>query len=146
MSAEIKSSDVTATLITAYRATHYCITAVREPFVMRVDERSEDLARCHLIHQVTTSAFLTAFNPHSQPTAEADNEAAQLRLTERLRDRGFPFLDGLGVDPTGDWPAEPSLLILGIPRSEAHDLGAEFAQNGFVWAEADAVPRLVLLR
>jgi len=146
LSADIRNTTVAPTLITAYRATHYCITAVEEPFIMRVDEHSEDLARCHLTHRVTTSAFLTAFNPYSQQTPEADNESAQQRLLERLRERGYACLDGLGVDPTGDWPAEPSLLVLGIPWVEAHAIGAEFAQNGLVWADADAVPRLVLLR
>lgn len=113
---------------------------------MRVDERSEDLARCHLSHGVTTSAFITAFNPLSQATSDAENEAAQERLTQRLREQGYSFLEGLGVDPTGDWPAEPSLLVLGIAHGAAHALCVEFAQNGFVWAGSDAVPRLVLLR
>ena len=139
-------SGVSSTLITAYRATHYCVTGVSEPFILRVDERSDDLARCHAEHGVTTSAFLTAFNPHSVTTDDDSNDASQKRLVAALQSRQYPCLEGLGVDPIGDWPAEPSLLVLGISFADAHSVGAEFAQNGFVWCDADAIPRLILLR
>jgi hypothetical protein len=139
-------APVTPTLITAYRATHYCVTGVAEAFVLRIDQHSPDLAGCHDQYRVSTSAFLTAYNPLSQPTPEAANEAAQQRLVLRLQACGYQYLEGLGLDPSGDWPAEPSLLVLGISLDEARSIGTEFAQNGFVWAAADAVPRLVLLR
>ena len=142
----IPESTVAPALISAYRATQYCITSVDDPFVLHIDEPSADLARCHDDHGVRTSAILTAYNPHSQPTPEAANEAAQLRLTAHLQARQWLFLEGLGVDPTGDWPAEPSLLVLGLTLTEARAIGDHFAQNALVWAAEDSTPRLVLLR
>jgi hypothetical protein len=55
-------------------------------------------------------------------------------------------LPGKGVDPAGEWPGEPSLLILSINLEAADVLGRAFRQNAFVWASADAIPQLVLLR
>ena len=146
MSTEQQRPAVSPTLITAYRATHYCVTGVPEAFVLRIDQHSPYLAACHQSHGVSTSAFLTAYNPLSQPTGDAANEAAQTRLANRLREGSYLYLDGLGLDPSGDWPAEPSLLVLGITLNDAWSIGVEFAQNGFVWCAPDAVPRLVLLR
>jgi len=146
MNGQDPPTHVAQTLISAYRATHYCVTAVDEPFVMRIDERSDDLAVCHRTHSVTCSAFLTAYNPHSQPTAQAENDAAQERLEHVLREAGYRWLEGLGIDPSGDWPAEPSLLVMGMGLDDARAIGTRFAQNGFIWAASDSVPRLVMLR
>jgi Protein of unknown function (DUF3293) len=138
-------SIVAPTLIAAYRATHYCVNGVSPPFLLRVDEANPDLATCHLAHRVRCSSFITAWNPGSRPTSEEENHAAQFRLETVLRDRGYPLIDGLGVDPTGQWEGEESFLVLGIDRDAACSVGRTFFQHGVVWAGADAVPRLLLL-
>lgn len=143
--AETPASRVAATLIAAYRATHYCVNGVSPPFLIRVDVPSPDLAQCHRAHGVECSAFLTAWNPGSRPTPEADNAAAQARLAALLAARGYRLLAGLGLDPTGQWEGEESFLVLGVAREVACAIGREFRQHGLVWAGADAVPRLVLL-
>ncbi len=138
-------SRVAPTLIAAYRATHYCVNGVSPPFLLRVDEANADLARCHADRGVACSAFLTAWNPGSRPMSEDENERAQERLRLLLEARGFPLIEGLGVDPTGQWEGEESLLVLGIPREVACEIGRSFRQHGVVWSDRDAVPRLVML-
>jgi hypothetical protein len=138
-------SSVGPTLIAAYRATYYCINGVSPPFLLKVDETNTDLATCHRSHGVMCSAFLTAWNPGSQPTPEEENRAAQQRLEALLRDRCYRLVDGLGVDPTGQWEGEESFLVLGIDRETACTVGRAFRQHGIVWSDADAVPRLLLL-
>ena len=133
-------------LIGAYRAAHYCVTGVADPFLLRVDAQSTDLARCHSDHGVSRSAFLTAYNPRSQRVPDEDNERAHAHLERVLRDLGYVCLDALGVDPSGEWPAEPSLLVLGAGLEDARSLGVRFGQNGLLWSDTDATPRLVLLR
>lgn len=140
-----ESSRVAPTLIAAYRATHYCVNGVSPPFLLRVDEVNSDLAACHRARAVDCSAFLTAWNPGSRPMSDEDNELAQARLREALEARGYAHLEGLGVDPTGQWAGEESVLVLGIGREAACELGREFRQHGIVWSGADAVPRLVML-
>jgi hypothetical protein len=145
MAAQPHPSSVTPALLAAYRATHYCVRGVAQPFLLRVDEPSADLEACHRAHGVSCSAFLTAWNPGSRALPEEDNRAAQLRLSALLAERGFALLAGLGVDPTGQWEGEESLLVLGVERAEAIGIGRAFGQNGILYSGADAVPRLVLL-
>jgi hypothetical protein len=52
----------------------------------------------------------------------------------------------MGFDPSGNWPAEKSFLALGLDLEVSRALGAEFQQNAVLWANADAIPRLILLR
>ena len=139
------SSRVAPTLIAAYRATNYCVNGVFPPFLLRVDEANSDLAACHRLRGVDCSAFLTAWNPGSRPMSDEDNELAQERLRSTLEERGYALLEGLGVDPTGQWAGEESFLVLGIGREAACEIGREFRQHGIVWSGADAVPHLVML-
>ena len=138
-------SLVAPTLIAAYRATHYCVNGISPPFLLRVDEANPDLAKCHLAYGVRCSAFITAWNPGSRPTTEEENHAAQFRLEAMLRERGYRLIDGLGVDPTGQWAGEESFLVLGIDRDAACNAGRTFLQHGIVWSGADTMPRLLLL-
>jgi len=141
-----QSSRVAAELIAAYRATHYCVNGAHPPFLLRVDVQNADLAAFHAAHGVRSSAFLTAWNPGSRPTPEEANHAAQRRLRSALLGRGLRLVDGLGVDPTGQWAGEESVLVLGIDQGTACAVGREFDQHGIVFSGDDAVPRLVLLQ
>jgi len=54
-------------------------------------------------------------------------------------------IPGVGRDPRGEWPAEPSVLVLGISRREAEILGRSYEQNAVVFVERGGAPELVLL-
>lgn len=75
-----------------------------------------------------------------------DNEAAQSRLGDCLRALNSYVVDGIGIDPVGVWPGEASILALGVNEKTARQLGGQFKQNAVVWAAADAIPKLLLLR
>jgi hypothetical protein len=132
-------------LLAAYAAAHYKVTGAPTPFVLRIGQRSAELASLHLASAVTSSAFLTAWNPHSVPQPENINRAAQERLQRALVAMGLTLLDGFGEDPSGAWAGEPSTLVLGISRSEAVRVGREFGQLAIVWIGESAVPELVVL-
>lgn len=139
------SSLLDPDLIRAYRETEYRVHGT-PGFVLRVDAASADLLALHARHRVTSSAFLTACNPYGRKLDSAENERRQRALAGALGARGFVCLPGIGQHPTGDWPGEDSILALGLRLDEAQALGDEFEQNAIVWAGADAVPRLILLR
>ena len=139
-------SLIEASLIAAYRATHYCVTGTYPPFLLRADSHCPDLEACHRAHGVECSAFVTAWNPLSRPTSLEENVAAQARLEARLRASDVVVIEGLGVDPTGQWEGEESLLALGLKLEPAIAIAREFRQNGLLWAGVDAVPKLILLR
>ena len=132
-------------LVDAYRRTEFRVADRDWNFVLRIDGASTVLAVCHEAFGVTRSAYLTAWNPRSEPTSCEVNEAAQARLETELTTAGLPFLRGEGVDPSGQWSGEPSVLVLGISTDDAMRLGGEYGQNAIVVAARDAVPRLVMV-
>lgn len=132
-------------LADAYRRTEFRVADRGWDFVLRIDQPSAVLASCHEAFGVTRSAYLTAWNPRSEPTALENNQSAQLRLEAELMDAGFAYLRGEGVDPAGEWPGEPSVLVLGISADEAERLGRTYGQNAIVVAGRDVVPRLAMV-
>jgi N-acetylglucosamine-6-phosphate deacetylase len=88
-------------------------------------------------------AFVTAENPRSQPQSESSNAAARDRLTSRIAERGLPRLTGRGVGDDPAWKPEQSLLVWGIDRDSAADLGAEFGQFAVVFGEGGGPAELL---
>ena len=52
--------------------------------------------------------------PNSQPTTEHENAAAQAEMEAEIESLNLDFYPGQGEDPTGQWAAEPSALVMGI--------------------------------
>ena len=133
-------------LLQKYRETEYRVRGDGGAFVLELDRPCEALAGIFRERRAASAAFISAFNPYSQATSRAENEAADARLKSRLAELGFEVIDAFGSDGTPDGWSEPSCLVLGITREAAEALGRDFRQNAIVFAGADAVPRLVLLR
>lgn len=129
----------------AYQETDYRVLA--DPsFVLRIGEPCAHLLAAHQHHQVACSAFLTAFNPFSQPADAATNSARQTELVAELERRSLLVQRGIGQHPTNGWPAEESVLVFGLALEAAKVLATRFEQNAFVWSGADALPQLIVLR
>lgn len=134
-------------LVHAYRQTEFRVVDQGFAFTLRIDQHCPELIARLAHFGVTEAAYLTAWNPRSESTAIARNKAAQRTLEAEVAYRGWRFLFGEGVGSDGIWPAEPSLLVLGIPFEAACGLGRKYGQNAIVTVRVDegAVPRLVLL-
>ncbi len=65
------------------------------------------------------------------------------RLDRVLRDRGLAALEGSGQGDAGDWPPEPSRLVLGIGEADAIALGRLFEQNAVLAGVRGQAARLV---
>ena len=127
----------------ALRAYQKALYAVLGGPVLRLGERNPELETLLEAQAATTAAFITAANPRGEPRSHAANQVATAELQAAL---AWPFYPGEGRDPEGRWPAEPSLLVIGIPRAEAEALGRRFEQNAIVFVEKGSAPELVLLR
>jgi hypothetical protein len=130
-------------VLAAYLAAHYKVTGTASPFVLRVGRRSAELASVHLANRANCSAFITAWNPQSVARSQADNCASQKRLESELGELGVTLIAGVGMDPAGVWPDEPSVLAVGISRNEAERVGRRFGQRAIVWNGESAIPELI---
>jgi hypothetical protein len=130
--------------LAAYRNAEYAVFT-DDPFVLRVGERSDRLDAMLEDAGVETAAFVTAANPAGMPADARDNALSTEALLNAQREAGYACLSGAGRDPLGAWPAEPSVLVLGISRREAEILGRSYGQNAIVFFEKGAAAELVVL-
>lgn len=128
-------------LLAAYRQAEYVV--LYPEIVIRVGEPNRALDE--LIATAGGAAFITAANPGSERRSDEENRLLVAALQEALEAAGRFFIEGEGRDPKGAWPAEPSVLVLGIARAEAARLARGFAQNAFVWCEPGRAPELVVV-
>ena len=106
-------------LVSAYRETDYVARGNGRLAVIRIGQQSMAvdglLARMH----ARNGAFITAWNPFSKSLSLGANEYWNRELKRYLIVRGFTFVEGEGRGRAGEWPPEPSILALGISRTEA---------------------------
>lgn len=84
-------------------------------------------------------AFITAYNPWSEPLSEEVNQKRHQELIGACEKKGWKFREGEGVDKDGVWPAEKSLLVWGFEFAQAYELAGEFGQLTFLWIEEGVV-------
>lgn len=142
---EAASTELPQELISAYRATDYVVFADPE-ITLQIDMHNPQLAKLLSVHGCSAAAFITAFNPFGEQLSETENQQAKDRLEVHLKKLKLVYFEGEGRGSEGDWPPEPSFLVLGIDREEASNLGRIFQQNAIVWAGARGTPELILLR
>ena len=126
-----------------YKATEFWVEDHGERFCIMLDKRSLELDRVLTLHRVESWAYITAHNPKSQLLKPEDNTLRNRRLLSRIRGSGHPVFEGRGIGSDPDWLPEHSYLILGIPRTDAILLGAEFGQNAIVVGRSGQVAELV---
>jgi hypothetical protein len=131
-------------LLAAYQKALYVVHGAPE-LVIRIGERNEDLDALLEADGLDTAAYLTAANPGGELQSKMENELACAALHQALADAGCICYVGEGRDPEGDWPAEPSILALGISRHEAEVIGRSYEQNAIVFIERGRAPELVVL-
>lgn len=128
-------------MIAAYEHAQYIVFATPD-ILLCIDAPNPALDALLEAHGAATAAYLTAANPRGEKRSDAANQAAMAKLRASL---GWAFHEGEGRDPEGRWPAEPSLLLLGISRAEAEALGRSLEQNAILFIEKGGAPQLVLL-
>lgn len=133
-----------ADLVKAYQNAEYRVIG-EYPFTLRIGVRSEELANVMAATGAKTVAVITADNPYSFKRDSKENSEARATLQIRLTDHVETLVPAIGVDPSGAWPGEEGYLALDLSFGWAKAIACMFGQNAFVFAEADAVPTLVLL-
>ena len=132
-------------LIDEYLATDYGVR-YDPSFALRIGVPSDEVRELQSGAAVTSSAYITAWNPRGKSLADNENAARHKQLINRLTELGLKFITGAALGRNPAWPAEESLLILGMDRELACKIGREFEQNAIVMIDENAVPTLLLLR
>lgn len=142
---KLSGSEISTELIDAYRATNYRVLG-QDPFVLNIGQSSKPLQKLYDELGCRSAAFITAWNPFSQPTDDAENSRLQALLETELLVVSAALFAGMGEDPSGQLPGEKSTLALGLSLTNAKSIGTRFKQNAFVWIDRDANPELLILR
>lgn len=140
---EMYISKVSDEVIDAYRAADFKVNFDPE-FILKIGVYSEQLSEIHKKNNCSVSAFVTAWNPLGKISSGAENQALHKSLKETVSDR-YAVIDGIGCASSGKWHGEESLLIIGITREDAMELGRKYNQNAIVF-NYDSVPELIMLR
>jgi hypothetical protein len=131
-----------ACLDAAYRASTYFVDGPAGRFALRVGQASAELDALAAAHKVITWAYVTAYNPGSIALPREQNEQRQRGLKKIVAEAGYPFYNGEGKGDA-DWPAEPSLLVLGISQADAAALAHKFGQAAVLFGERGGHARLM---
>lgn len=116
----------------AYRATAYAVETPGGPQILRIGARHPALDAALEKAGFTQWAFVTAFNPQSHPLTDIENGKRQETLLQTLDSQGWIWWPGESRADAGDWPSEPSVLILGISLEATLRLGRMFDQKAIV--------------
>lgn len=92
---------------------------------------------------VSQAIIVTACNPFSQRLSTSHNEALMAGLEIALAKLGLRWLPAEGRDPDGEWPAEPSVFLLGPTEQQIDGLMVALEQYTVVRVRADSPPTLV---
>ena len=126
-----------------YLNTSYWVEEVKRPFKIRIGKSNPQLENLLVGYGATSWAYITAFNPRSIPLTFEENERQHVELLHATQRLGCRTLGGHGVGDEGVWPPEKSLLILGIDRYGAYELGRHFGQNAIIVGERGGPPELL---
>ena len=77
---ELEIRTISPNLIKAYREAVYVVHLGDREIALQVNQASSQLAELMTEWEITTAAFLTAFNPYSQPLDTQENEARQKKI------------------------------------------------------------------
>ena len=139
------STAIPDELLAAYRSTAFHVSDREFEFVIRIGEPCAELVLCLNHFGATEAAYLTAWNPRSATRSTIENEAAQAHLEGDLAVGKWRLLHGAGIGVHSEWPPEPSVLVLGISRAAACELGQKYGQFASVVATLCTPPELVFL-
>jgi Protein of unknown function (DUF3293) len=140
------TTTVSIEKIEAYKKTNYIIFNDQNKFAIHIDRYSAPLHALLSDTRNSCAAVITAYNPLGIAQDQLTNQAANKRLFEHANSLGIRIYEGVGVDPEGLWPPEPSFVLLGIDLNGSKLIGKQFQQDAIIFSSDDAVPKLILLR
>jgi len=131
-----QETNIDPVLRAAYRATHYIAALPSGEVLIEVGQISPAVSAWLAGLGLHSAIFLSAWNSMSKPLSPEVNAIRHADLLSMVRNAPLPFVEAVGRSPDGSW-SETSLLIAGVPLSEANRWARVFEQAGYVWIDRD---------
>lgn len=110
---------------------------------IKIGQNSKPLDKLLEQHQQTNWAFITAWNPYCEVLSNIENTERMERLKGKVTN--YVTFEGEGIGNDKNWTPERSLLILGIDKVEAINIGNEFGQYAIVVGLINKIAEFVVL-
>ncbi|MCM2336842.1 MAG: DUF3293 domain-containing protein [Pseudomonas sp.] len=130
-----------AGLALAYAKADYAVALDGDALALRVGETATDL---EAYWPAQRYAFITAWNPASQPRPDEANAQADVMLVALLDEAGAPRLPAWAAADDGTW-REPGWLVADLDPGALDRLAVEFGQAGVLAWDRGAPVRLRML-
>ncbi len=128
-------------LIEAYNATDYKVYS--PAIIITVRKLNKDLDKLLLENNEIDWTYITSCNPFGRDCSEDENKNYYESLLQYVSDNKYFEGEGQGIDTT--WPAEKSILIIGISASQAIEIGNRYNQNAILVGKYEQEAELKLL-
>ena len=128
-------------LLKAYNTTEYKVYS--PAIVIKIGIGNQVLNDLLISLNVSTWAYITAFNPFSKILTESENFKRHEELKVKIGN--YKYFEGEGVGEDKTWKPEISFLIVGISLNDAIGIGKFYEQNAIVVGEINGVPELKIL-
>ena len=89
------SSNIDQQLLEAYQATTYEVK--RLGIALRIGQKNRHLEEFLIDNNEFSYAFISAYNPYSQPLSEMENKARHQQLITWLKAKGCRYTSGYGL-------------------------------------------------
>jgi hypothetical protein len=133
---------ITPELRKAFEDTHYTVHH-EPPFTLHIGQNSPELDALLKASGHDSAAFITAWNPMCQPLMEEDNHQRQQALLDVLKRRSLRWIPGTDKHPSNGWPAEESVLVLGLQPEAARVMCLDHQQRACVTYRLRGVAQLL---
>ena len=133
-------------LLDAYLRTSFEASTPVGRVTIRIGKRSAEVDALLHKNDVSEWAFITAYNPASKELTSEENQKRHTELEADIRESGLFCFQGEGIGDNPEWPPETSLLILGLARDAAIEVGAKYGQNAIVYGRLGQAAELVVLK
>ncbi len=128
-------------LLEAYLNTDYKV--FNPSLTIKIGEHNVELDKLLISNNVTEWAYITPLNPFSKILSKEENDLRFEELKNKITTNIFFEGEGVGTDPS--WKPERSLLIMGITKDEAIEIGNEFEQNAIVYGNVYQTAELLIM-
>ena len=125
----------------AYEGTKFMV--FNPALVIEVNKKCHELNGLLKKHNAKEWAYITAWNPFSKVLPDIENSQRHQQLVELVKE--YPCFEGEGVGADAVWKPEKSLLMLGITKEEAIEIGTKLEQNAIVYGRINEPVELLQL-